>query len=163
MTIPIVIVIGAVVSVFFGILGNFISVEITDNNKPFKVEITSHLPSTERLQQLVGILNSTAQEADKLIQEISQDLKQRQESLAQLQVRNTSLSAEEEAIKKRLEILRETKVEVAEYFQKQNEESLERIERRGVRRDLFIFIVGVVVTAIVTVVVSVALKHFGLV
>jgi len=83
--------------------------------------------------------------------------------LAQLQVRNTSLSAEEEAIKKRLEILRETKVEVAEYFQKQNEESLERIERRGVRRDLFIFIVGVVVTAIVTVVVSVALKHFGLV
>jgi len=68
MTIPIVIVIGAVVSVFFGILGNFISVEITDNNNPFKVEITSHLPSTERLQQLVGILNSTAQEADKLIQ-----------------------------------------------------------------------------------------------
>lgn len=110
--------------------------------------------SAERLQQLIRTLDRTAREASVLIQEIETDLQSRLQTLAGLQHRNAELTAEEEMLNRRLEALRSTKVEVAEYF----EQSMETMERQGARRDLLLFGAGAVTTAII----SILLKHFGL-
>jgi len=112
-----------------------------------------------RLQTLIGSLSTTSQEVNTVIEEIASDLQQRQETLTRLQAENNVLAAEEETIRRRLEALRTTRSEVAEYFQDLNQQSLERMERRGVRRDLLFFIAGIGATVIVTIIVTITIHH----
>src|SRR3972149_6985391 len=103
----------------------------------------------ERLQTLIDNLSKSSKDAELLTQEIVADLRKRELALAELQSKNQQLAAEEEDLKKRIALLKEVPVDVAEYFQRINQQNLEKIDRRSSKRDIAFFILGAVVSAIV--------------
>ncbi len=110
--------------------------------------------SIERLAELAINLNANAIETYQLIDQITNELRAKQEALAILHDKTSEMAAEEERIRKRIDALNATKSEVFRHF----EEWMQSNERKGVRRDLVLFVAG----AIVTTVLAVILKRLGL-
>ena len=105
----------------------------------------------ERIQTVVDKLSNASKEVDDIIHEITTDLETRKYALAELQAKNKELAVEEEILNKRLKVLKETPIEVAQYFQELNQRSLEAMEKRNVHRDMMMFVLGIAVTTVVTI------------
>jgi len=114
--------------------------------------IASTVTPTNRLQKLVDDLSKSSSEADKIIREITDDLKKREVALSELQSRNTELVTQEAELRRRIDLLKEMPIEVAEYFQKINEQNLKTIDKRSSRRDFQFFVLGIVVSTIIAII-----------
>ena len=71
--------------------------------------------------------------------------------MVELQNKYQELTNEEDILKKRIEKLKDVPIEVAQYFQELNNQSLEAMEKRNTKRDTTMFIYGIVVTTVVTI------------
>ena len=115
------------------------------------------IPPGERIQRSISKLSSASQEIDAIIQDIVQDIKRRQLALEELKARHQTLSQEEAELSKRVQTLKGVPLEVAKYFQQISEQNLQQAEKRRARRDILMFILGIIVTTAITVL----LKVFG--
>ncbi|MCI2424746.1 hypothetical protein LM599_01775 [Candidatus Acetothermia bacterium] len=113
------------------------------------------VPPGERIQQSISKLGSASQEIDAIIRDIVQDIKSRQTILEELKVRHQTLSQEEAELSKRVEMLKELPLEVAKYFQQISEQALQQVEKKKARRDILMFILGILVTTVIAILLSV--------
>ncbi len=111
----------------------------------------------ERIQQSISKLSSASQEIDFIIQNIVEDIKNRQAALEELKARHQTLLQEEGELSKRVEMLKVLPLEVAKYFQQINEQTLQQVEKRRARRDIMMFIFGIIVTTAI----AILLRVFG--
>ena len=84
-----------------------------------------------------------------IMRDISIDIEKRRSILTELENRYQALNEQESELSKKIEILKDLPIEVAEYFQQINDQSLQQIEKRRTRRDVLFFILGILFTAIV--------------
>jgi cell division protein FtsB len=104
--------------------------------------------------KLLNDLSSTAATMDKIVAEIAQLTQERQATITKLETDLVELSRREEELKGRIKVLENVPVPALMYF----EEMLKKQERPTMRRDYVLFLAGVVVTSVITVL----LKRFGL-
>lgn len=147
-------VIAAIATAFGGVLLELLSQLL---NKKIRGKPVRATPG-ERIQASINNLSKASQEVDILFQEIVMDLRNRELALAELQTKNNELAAQEEELRKRIAALKDIPVDVAEYFQKINQQNLEQLDKRSGRRDLLFFILGIVLSALV----SIGLQFAGL-
>jgi chromosome segregation ATPase len=105
---------------------------------------------TERVRRSIGKLNKASEEVDAVLREIVQEMKMRQGAVENLKRKHEGLFKQEEDLRKRVEILKDTPMEVADYFQ----EIVASADKRKARRDVTMFIAGVILTTIVTVIIN---------
>jgi len=115
------------------------------------------VPPGERIQQSISKLSSASQEIDVIIQNIVKDIKNRQTALEELKARHQTLLQEEGELSKRVEMLKDLPLEVAKYFQQISEQTLQQVEKRRARRDIVMFIFGILVTTAI----AILLRVFG--
>ena len=125
------------------------------NTLPRISGVRRELPPGERIQQSISKLGSASQEIDAIIRDIVQDIKSRQTILEELKVRHQTLSQEEAELSKRVEMLKELPLEVAKYFQQISEQALQQVEKKKARRDILMFILGILVTTVIAILLSV--------
>jgi hypothetical protein len=113
------------------------------------------VPPGERIQQSISKLSSASQEIDAIIRDIVQDIKSRQTILEELKARHQTLSLEEAELSKRVEMLKDLPLEVAKYFQQISEQALQQVEKKRARRDILMFILGILVTNVIAMLLSV--------
>lgn len=106
----------------------------------------------ERIQQSISKLSTASQEIDTTIQDIIQEIERRQVMLEDLRARHQILSQEEAEVSKRVETLKGVQLEVANYFQQISEEALQQVEKKRARRDVLMFVLGIVVTTVVSII-----------
>ena len=143
----------AIISITVALLSQLIIVYSLRKKRAAKREI----PPGERLQQSISKLSTASQEIDTIIQDIVQDINRRQSALEELKARHQLLSQEEAELSKRVEMLKGLPLEVAKYFQQINEQSLQQMEKKRARRDILMFLLGIIVTTII----AILLKVFG--
>jgi len=107
------------------------------------------IPLGERIQQSMSKLSIASQEIDVIIQNIVKDIKNRQTVLEELKARHQTLLQEEGELSKRVEMLKDLPLEVVKYFQQISEQTLQQVEKRRARRDMMMFIFGIIVTTVI--------------
>lgn len=112
----------------------------------------------ERIQQSISKLTNASQEVDIIIQDVIKDIKNRHAILEELKTTHQSLVQEEKELSKRVEALKGIPIEVAKYFQQINEEALQQMENKRAKRDILMFIFGIIVTTVIAMI----LRSFGL-
>lgn len=111
------------------------------------------VPVKDEASALLARLSKASAEMDGIITEIGRITAQRQKKIMDLEADLTHLSDREKEIKQRIESLQKVPVAAAEYLTRY----IERSERKSATRDYTLFLLGVVVTVVVTVV----LKRLG--
>jgi len=109
------------------------------------------VPPGEQIQQSISKLSSASQEIDVIIQNIVKDIKNRKTVLEDLKARHQTLLQEEGELSKRVEMLKDLPLEVAKYFQQISEQALQQVEKRRARRDIIMFIFGILVTTAIAI------------
>jgi hypothetical protein len=103
---------------------------------------------------LFAELSETSGRMDKIVSRIQAYTKMRESAVAKLETQLGQLSQEEGQVRKTIDELQHVPLPAAEYFAS----LVNRDSKRGALRDYVLFVAGVVVSGIVTI----ALKHFGL-
>lgn len=145
--IDIVPILAGVISAIVALLAQVISVYSLRKKRAARREV----PPGERIQQSISKLSSASQEIDAIIQDIVQDVKRRQTVLGELKVEHQTLSQEEAELSKRVEMLKDLPLEVAKYFQQISEQTLQQVEKKRARRDILMFILGIIVTTVIAI------------
>ncbi|MBV6450354.1 MAG: hypothetical protein MHPDNHAH_01078 [Anaerolineales bacterium] len=140
-------VIASLVTIFAAVIATFGRL-LTER----KLSTSSTSTPASRLQKLIDDLSKSSSEADVLIREITDDLKKRQIAMTELQSQNADLAAQEAELRKRIDLLKDMPIEVAEYFQKINEQNLQTVDKRSSRRDFQFFVLGIVVSTIIAII-----------
>lgn len=104
-------------------------------------------------ESLFAELSVASERMDGIVSRIQDYTKARESAVAKLESQLGQLSQEEGQLRKTIEELRQVPLPAAEYFASLISED----NKRGTLRNYVLFIAGVVVSAIVTIV----LKHFG--
>ena len=102
----------------------------------------------DKMSRLTGILLKSSAEMDKVLSEINTVSIDRTESLAKLENQLTELSIQEKQVKERIAALEQVPLEAIAHLEKM----LEKGDRRSASRDYLLFFLGVVVSAILTMV-----------
>jgi septal ring factor EnvC (AmiA/AmiB activator) len=116
-----------------------------------KRAVRKEVPPGERFQESISKLSSASQEINMIIQDIVQDIDKRQSALEQLKERHQVLSQEEQELSKKVKMLKDVPLEVANYFQQISQETIQQVERKRARRDVVMFILGILVTTVVAI------------
>lgn len=114
--------------------------------------------TAESLAKLISKLSSVSREVDAGVRELSREIQERESALEALIRRNRELSEQEQDLKKRVGALKDVPIEVGRYFREITEQQLLHHSRRNAKRDVTMFVLGVVVTTVVSVVVTLAFK-----
>jgi archaellum component FlaC len=146
-------VVAGIIAVVAAVIVELISVYSFRKKRAARREVTPG----ERIQQSISKLNSVTQEIDAIIQDIVRDIKSRQTVLEDLKTRHQTLSQEEAELSKRVKILKDLPLEVAKYFQQISEQTLQQMEKKRARRDILMFVLGIVVTTVI----AILLRFFG--
>ena len=99
----------------------------------------------ERLSILTQKLDSASSEVDDVLREIVLVAENRQKTVEKLEKELPLLESKEQELKERITALKNTPVEVAEHFA----ELISVGEKRGAKRDYFLFGAGVLVTTVI--------------
>ncbi len=102
----------------------------------------------ERLSETVKTLNNAFAEVEKATVEFTQLMQEKEKGIDFLEKKLNQLSAEESELKVKVETLQKIPIEAIPYF----EEILNKGEKRSTYRDYILFVLGIVVSVIVTVV-----------
>jgi myosin heavy subunit len=113
------------------------------------------VPPGERFQESISKLSSVSQEINMIIQDIVRDINKRQSALEQLKQRHQTLSQEEQELSKKVKMLKDVPIEVANYFQQISQETLQQVEKKRARRDVVMFVLGILVTTVVAILLKV--------
>ncbi len=111
-------------------------------------------PTEVSLSALSEKLASVSSEVDVAIRTLTNDIQERQSAIEALLKRNEALSEQEQELKQRVDALKDVPIEVAKYFQDITEKQLAQYDRRNSKRDVMIFVSGVVVTTVVSIIVT---------
>ena len=112
------------------------------------------VPPKERFDNLSKQLSETFEQIDNLMQETDKDYNNRKKAMDELQLKCKELSNQEKILKNRVSSLKDTPIEVAEYFDQINQQSLTEMEKRNHNRDLKMFIIGIVFTTVINIIIS---------
>ncbi len=102
---------------------------------------------SEKLSNLTRNLNDSSLEIDNVINEISIVAIERGKTINKLQEELQKLENKEEEVKNRLQDLKDVPIPVAEHFS----EIIESRDKKSALRDYLLFVAGVVVSALVTI------------
>lgn len=108
---------------------------------------------TSGTTELFTELAKTSTEMDRIVEEIGRFTEQRQAKVIKLESDLVLLSQREQELKKKIEGLEKVPLPAAEYFA----QLVEKKEHKGALRDYILFLLGVAVSAVITVV----LKKLG--
>jgi DNA repair ATPase RecN len=108
----------------------------------------------ETPNQLFAELSQASQKLDGIVSRIQAYTKMRESTVSELEARLEKLSAQEGQLKATIEQLQQVPLPAAERFA----ELVKKEEKGGALRDYVLFVSGVVVSAIV----SIVLKHYGI-
>jgi DNA repair exonuclease SbcCD ATPase subunit len=109
----------------------------------------------EQIQQIISGLSTFSDKIDYTIKNVAKDIEHRQIVLEELKARHSILSQEEEKLSKRVQALKDLPLETAKHFQQISEQTLQRAEKKRTKRDILIFILGIVVTTIISILLKV--------
>ena len=109
----------------------------------------------QKTKGLVEDLLQAGRQTDQLLEEITEVTGEREKALLSLEQEVMNLATREEALRNRVEALQdeETSTVVAQYLAEQ----MHRAERRSAFRDYLLFVSGVIVTTVVSIVLRVSL------
>lgn len=107
---------------------------------------------SERLGKLSENLTSASEDFDKVLAEMNQVANDRKLALTTLEAQVAELSKREGEMKKKVNELEKISIPALDYFIQASEKS----ENRSAKRDYFLFIAGVVVSAIVSIILRLA-------
>ena len=144
----------ALVSILAGTLVPLIDVLIKKINKSKKKDEVKESYS-EKVTRLTENLKNATHEVDEVINEIEMSSQSRAKRIHELEKQLKELSFREKQARKRLDRLNNTSIESVRYF----EEMLAKENKRSAWRDIILFILGVVITTII----SILLSIFGIV
>jgi myosin heavy subunit len=116
-----------------------------------KRAVRKEVPPGERFQESISKLSSASKEINMIIQDIVGDINKRQSALEQLKQRHQTLSQEEQELSKKVKMLKDVPLEVANYFQQISQETLQQVEKKRARRDVVMFVLGILVTTVVAI------------
>jgi hypothetical protein len=108
-----------------------------------------------RMDSLLKSLQSASAEVDSILQEITEVSQAREQRLRTLESKLEELSKHEKELQSRIDSLKTVTLPVVEYFL----QSTEKAEKRSAFRDYLLFILGIIVSTVVTVLLKIA---FGL-
>lgn len=109
-------------------------------------------PYSERLAKLTSSLTKASQEVDRVILELAQVAKGREDAVSKLENDLASLEKREKEIKQRIETLEKVPLPVADHFAK----LIESGDKRSAKRDYLLFGAGVVLSTIIAVILKLA-------
>lgn len=104
----------------------------------------------DRLPDLVAALRRTSIQLSRLIAEIGSAADERMGEVVAIEAQLADLTAKENDLKQRIAALEGVPLAAADRFI----DAIKESERRGVRRDLLLFVAGVVVTTLITLILS---------
>lgn len=110
--------------------------------------------TAESPNQLFAELSQASQKLDGVTSRIQAYTKMRESAVSELEAKLEKLSAQEGQLKATIEQLQQVPLPAAEHFA----ELVKKEEKGSALRDYILFISGVIVSAII----SIALKHFGI-
>jgi chromosome segregation ATPase len=105
---------------------------------------------SQRLAELTESLMKASSEVDNLLAELAQVAEDREEAVKKLESELTQMEQHEEQLQKRIEELKGIPVPVAEHFA----QLIEQGEKRSAWRDYMLFGLGVVVSTVVAIILS---------
>jgi predicted transcriptional regulator len=114
-------------------------------------EITPRL----RVQESISKLSKASKDIDNVIRDVLEEMEARQGALDELMKRHDALSKEERELTHKVEALKQTPIEVAEYFQEINSRNLQQAEKKRARRDFYFLLAGILLTAGTTIVLKI--------
>ncbi|KQS89189.1 hypothetical protein [Chryseobacterium sp. Leaf394] len=115
-------------------LSKFFEVEI--NEKSYK----------QRFSETISTLDKAFLEVEKATNEFNELMKEKQRGIEFLEQRLETLSGEEQQLKEKVETLQKVPIEAVPYF----EEMMSRGEKRSEYRDYILFVSGITVSIIIT-------------
>jgi hypothetical protein len=124
--------------------------------KIFSIDMEEILPPTpykERIEKTLSTLKSASDEIDAASEEISSLMKAKQLSVDSLELKLAELSSKENELKTKIEALQNVPLPAVGEFEKM----LSKGDKRSALRDYVLFVSGVIVSVIVTVI----LKKLG--
>jgi len=102
-----------------------------------------------RIQESISKLSSASHEIDVIIQDIIDNIRNRQTMLEELTIKYGNLLQEEGELSKRVEMLKKIPLEVADHFRQISDESLEGAEKRRTKRDIIMLASGIALTTVI--------------
>ena len=135
-------------AMLLGLLWNTVSNKFPvppKGREPQKVESYS-----QRLETLTESLLEASAEVDTVLKELAEVAQERQEAAQKLKAELEQLQEQEKELQKRVEELQDVPIPVADYFA----EIAAQGERRSAWRDYALFVAGVVVSTVVSIVVD---------
>jgi len=111
----------------------------------------------ERLNNTLEALKKNSLEMEKATEEINSIMKEKLTTIDKLEDKLVELSGKETELTSKIEQLQNTPVEVLNHFEKM----LEKANKRSAYRDYILFCLGAVISAIVTIIVTIILKKYG--
>ncbi len=112
----------------------------------FDVKIDENRTYKERLEHTLTVLKNAFSEVDKATVEFTQLMKEKEKNIDLIEARLSELSTEEKHLKNKVETLQQVPLEALSHF----EEILNKGDKRSAVRDYMLFISGIVVSVIVT-------------
>jgi septal ring factor EnvC (AmiA/AmiB activator) len=109
----------------------------------------------QRLDETLKILKNAFNEVDKATVEFTELMKEKEKNMDILEKRLTELSSEEHNLKSKVATLQQVPLEAIKHF----EEILNKGDKRSASRDYILFISGIVVSVIITIILKL---YFGL-
>jgi len=124
-------------------------------SKIFDLEITESKTYKQRLNDTLSVLKKAFNEVGKATVEFSNLMKEKEKGIDLLEKRLSDLSIEESELKSKVETLQKVPLEAMSHF----EEILNKGDKRSALRDYGLFISGIIVSVIVTLILK---FYFGI-
>lgn len=115
-------------------------------SKVFDVPVDESRTYKERLDNTLTVLKNAFSEVDKATVEFTQLMKEKEKNIDLIEARLAELSTEEKKLKNKVETLQQVPLEALSHF----EEILNKGDKRSALRDYLLFISGIVVSVIAT-------------
>lgn len=137
------------------IIGGLVAIAANIFTHYIKRKFSPEKPKTygERLKELVGQLSDATNNVDKILSEVANVAKEREDAINKLETELSDLEGKEKAMKEKIEVLSKTPLPVAQHFA----ELMRSSEKQSAKRDYMLFGAGVVVSTVI----AIALKLFG--
>lgn len=117
----------------------------------FEIETEKPKSYKLRLEETLSTLNKAFKEVDKATEEFTILMKEKEQTIDILEKKLTELSKEEAEIKERVDTLQKVPLEAISHF----EEIINKGDKRSALRDYLLFVSGIVVSVIVTIILKV--------
>ena len=124
----------------------------------FKKPLSKRVSYSEQLEKLTESLNKSSVEVDKILNELAAVTQDRQKTLQGLESELARLENRQVELNQRIKDLENIPIPVAEHFAKLTESLSESSEKRSAQRDYVLFVLGLVLGAVLSVITTLLLN-----